>query len=285
MTIAVTVKVHDGVVLASDSASTLYMRDPGGDQAVFNVYNHADKIFNLRKGLPIGALTWGAGSIGHSSISTLAKDLRAKLTGGDEGWRIDPDRYTLTGVAEKARRFLYDERRETVEADQVVMGFRIAGYSSEAASPEVIEFQLTGGGCSEVKPNHEQQDTGITWSGSTEAITRLLQGHGTALPRVLEELGVPEEQIGPAFAKIREGLQVVLAPPPMPIQDAIGLARFLVRTAIEFSHFMPGAPTVGGPIEIAAITKHEGFKWVARKHYYEADLNPPADDELDAEGT
>jgi hypothetical protein len=30
--------------------------------------------------------------------------------------------------------------------------------------------------------------------------------------------------------------------------------------AIIYLHFTPGAPSVGGPIEIAAITKHEGFK-------------------------
>jgi hypothetical protein len=30
---------------------------------------------------------------------------------------------------------------------------------------------------------------------------------------------------------------------------------------------------VGGPIEIAAITKHEGFRWIQRKHFYPAGLN------------
>ena len=28
------------------------------------------------------------------------------------------------------------------------------------------------------------------------------------------------------------------------------------------------------PIEIAAITKHEGFKWIMRKHYFDVRLNP-----------
>lgn len=36
---------------------------------------------------------------------------------------------------------------------------------------------------------------------------------------------------------------------------------------------LPGANTVGGPIELAAITKHEGFKWVTRKHYFDEQLN------------
>jgi len=47
----------------------------------------------------------------------------------------------------------------------------------------------------------------------------------------------------------------------------------LVHAAIMYSRFLPGAQIVGGPIEIAAITKHEGFKWISRKHYYEGVLN------------
>lgn len=62
--------------------------------------------------------------------------------------------------------------------------------------------------------------------------------------------------------------------PPMPIQDAIDLAEFLAHAAIMYSRFNIGASTVGGPIEVAAITKHEGFKWVKRKYYYDARLNP-----------
>lgn len=66
----------------------------------------------------------------------------------------------------------------------------------------------------------------------------------------------------------------------MPIQDAIDLAEFLARLTIEFVRFCPGDATVGGPIEIAAVTKHEGFKWVRRKHYFNAALNPPVREEI-----
>jgi 20S proteasome alpha/beta subunit len=39
MTIAITLKVNDGVVVASDSATTMDFGAEG------NVYNHADKLF------------------------------------------------------------------------------------------------------------------------------------------------------------------------------------------------------------------------------------------------
>ena len=61
--------------------------------------------------------------------------------------------------------------------------------------------------------------------------------------------------------------------PAMPIQDAIDVARFAVETATKFARYGLRPETVGGPTEIAVITKHEGFKWVARTHYYPAELN------------
>ena len=62
----------------------------------------------------------------------------------------------------------------------------------------------------------------------------------------------------------------------IPIQDALDLAQFLVDLTAKYSRYTPGYQSVGGPIDIAAITKHEGFKWVQRKHYFGATLNPPA---------
>src|SRR5439155_26728913 len=106
MTIAISLKVNDGLVLAADSASTLITQVPGGGNAVVNVYNNANKVFNLRKGLPVGAITWGSGSIGKASISTLAKDLRKRFAGDDpphEEWELDPDTYSMLKVAERLR--------------------------------------------------------------------------------------------------------------------------------------------------------------------------------------
>jgi hypothetical protein len=64
--------------------------------------------------------------------------------------------------------------------------------------------------------------------------------------------------------------------PAAPIQDAIDLARFLVETTKGFVRFATSrSKTVGGPIEVAAITKHEGFKWVQRKHFFPSEFNKP----------
>ena len=118
LTIAISIKINDGIVLASDSASTLLAISPDASVAnqqpqVFNVYNNADKVFNLKKGVPIGAITWGAGSIGQASISTILKDLRKIFTDGDEenhpNWKLDRKTFTVEAVAEKLKRFVFSE--------------------------------------------------------------------------------------------------------------------------------------------------------------------------------
>jgi len=60
----------------------------------------------------------------------------------------------------------------------------------------------------------------------------------------------------------------------MPLIDAIELAEFLVDLTIKFTRFLPEAKMVGGPIEVAAISKYEGFRWIKRKHYFDRALNP-----------
>lgn len=59
MTVIVSVKINDGIVMAADSASTF---------ANGMTYLHANKIVNLVKGLPIGAMVTGNGSIGNESV-------------------------------------------------------------------------------------------------------------------------------------------------------------------------------------------------------------------------
>jgi hypothetical protein len=68
----------------------------------------------------------------------------------------------------------------------------------------------------------------------------------------------------------------------MPVQDAIDLAQFLVETTKKFYRFHPGADIVGGYTDTAVVTRHEGFKWISRKHYYSPTLNPLETDHVDA---
>ncbi|MFL5540780.1 MAG: hypothetical protein ACJ8J0_17440, partial [Longimicrobiaceae bacterium] len=53
-----------------------------------------------------------------------------------------------------------------------------------------------------------------------------------------------------------------------PIQDAIDLVRYLAEVVAGYVRFAPGALTVAPPIDVAVITVHDGFQWVARKQWF-----------------
>ena len=77
--------------------------------------------------------------------------------------------------------------------------------------------------------------------------------------------GMTPDAAGRLQEELVRDLYVTLFAPAMPIQDAIDLARFLVETTIGFVRFAVFLPkSVGGAVDVAAITKHEGFRWVHR---------------------
>ncbi len=261
---------------------------PGGHAlGVLNVYDNANKAFNLLKGCPIGAVTWGAGGIGNASISSLVKDFRKLLKEGPEGtggYRLNQDQYTIEEVATKLRRFIYEEQYigafANVPADQKPgLGFIVAGYGKNARDnaehADEYAVVIDQGNCGPPYALRRSEESGVFWAGMGESLNRLILGFGTALPTVLQQnLGVPVNQIPAAMRVIQQVLGAQLAISAMPLKDAIDLAEFLADVAIKFSKFSPGANVVGGPIEIAAISKHEGFKWVKRKYYFDRELNP-----------
>lgn len=283
MSIAVIIGVHDGLVLAADSASSLTVStEPGKITGIANIYNNANKIFNLYKGKPIGCITFGAGSIGNSSIATLIKDLRAKLSRKEDAAKLgfNPDSYTMEQVSHIVADFLSDAcgHQSAPALLNLNIGLLLGGYSTDAALGESWTVEIQNGKTAKVQRLREPDQAGISWGGAAEVLQRIVLGFSPALFQVLAEVSGPPattmEQVAAQLAPLlMTKLQAPLVFAPMPIQDAIDLAGFLVHAAVVFSRFLPGMQIVGGPIEIAAITKHEGFKWISRKHYYDYSLN------------
>lgn len=276
MTIAVSLKVDEGLVLAADSASSLMGQTPDGQPAVINVYNNANKIFNVVKGLPLGAITWGMGSIGNNSIAALIKDLRQRLTTSQDGFH--PNDFEVRDVAERVKRFIFDEHYEPTFREWPAkpdLGFIVAGYSTGKMFAEEYQFTMVNGQFTEPQLLREERVGGVTWNGLIEPITRLLLGFSTQFPDYLKNfLGLNDQQMANLMPALATQFNPGLVQDGMPLQDAIDLAHFLVDTCIQFSRFAPGAPMVGGQIELASINRHEGFIWISRKHYYQPELNP-----------
>jgi len=285
MSVAVLIGVHDGVVLAADSASTLTFPTPAGvvlppgQGVIGNVYDNANKIFNIVKGQPIGCITFGSGNIGNASIGTLIKDLRKKLLETPEEMGFELGKYTMEGVAGIMAKFL------SAELDKVppqiktntTIGFLLGGYSKGGDLGETWGLDVVQGIPQAPKQLRKPDEAGISWGGMTEVLQRMVIGVSPGIFDLLAEVSQPRQAPAALASKlmplIGARLQAPIVFAPMPIQDAIDVARFLVHSAIMFSRFSPGPNMVGGPIEIAAITKHESFKWISRKHYYDQSWN------------
>lgn len=269
VTVAVAVKVFDGIVLATDSATTLLL-DGGAAQ----VYNGADKIFHLHRRRPVAAMTWGNGVIGTASIATLAKDLRRRFMGLDPAradWELQDD-YTVEGVASRLVDMMFDELYAPL-ANHGVLGFLVAGYSGGSKASEAWLVILEDPATRPVPVLAAGPDqSGWMAYAQPEAIQRLFNGYDHHL---VAELGrVIEAAHIPSVMGVLNRRSTQPAQPSMPLPDAINLAGFMVDVTIGYSRFLLGADTVGGPTEVASITRHEGFKWISRKHYYDPRLNP-----------
>ena len=154
---------------------------------------------------------------------------------------------------------------------------RICGYSAGRPLPEVWQVGLQDGTCPAPVVIQGEQPIGTLWNGEFEAMDRIILGRGTNfVAAATTVLGFDQEKAAEVRDKISEQLYQQLILAAAPIQDAIDLARFMVETTKGFIRFSVNRPkTVSGPTEIAAITKHEGFRWVQRKYFFPRDLNLP----------
>ena len=62
----------------------------------------------------------------------------------------------------------------------------------------------------------------------------------------------------------------------IPLSEMASLAENLVNiTSLRRTYAIDGnQQTVGGPTDVAVLSKGDGFVWIKRKHYFNRELNP-----------
>lgn len=60
----------------------------------------------------------------------------------------------------------------------------------------------------------------------------------------------------------------------LPKEDLAAMAESLVSLTSVKRKMSLEVETVGGPVDVAVVTKGDGFVWINRKHYFRANLNP-----------
>lgn len=276
MTVCVALKVQDCIVFAADSTTSITAVQADGNHVSINTYDHANKLFNLRKGLPIAAMTAGIGNFGPSSISTVSKDFRSLLNVEGGKYFVDPTSYTIQTVTQLAYDYFYAERFSSLpDKPNGTFQFWVGGYSHGSDLGELWQFGIQDGlPYGPLCVIEKDAPVGLQWGGQADAINRLVLGYSQHIGLALRAGGVDEAALTDTIAQIGRYTQAQIINPAMPITDAVDLARFLAETTKQFVRFSPGSNSVGGNIDLATITKHENFKWVARKHFYSRNLNP-----------
>lgn len=60
----------------------------------------------------------------------------------------------------------------------------------------------------------------------------------------------------------------------LPKEELASMAEALVSLTSLRRKVSFGLETVGGPVDVAVISKGDGFIWIKRKHYFDPALNP-----------
>lgn len=260
MTLIVSLRIPDGIVIAGDSLST--MVGQGQLEATSDVtcpkcnhrhkiqqklpmphvpattFSYAQKVFSFCGKFGVG--TFGTGLLAGKSIYFAMRLIEQRLK------ELKENETPFEGVTEVARvigdeiHILLKEQLklekvslDALPTDQFPLGVQVVGY--DGTKPKTIEVFVGR----KVKCR-EQKQLGCTFSGSGEIV------------HAIWELYKKQPESQPPYHVFS-------------LQDAIDYAEFLIRTTIAHQRFSQTIPTVGGDIDIALVTPFDGFRWIRQK--------------------
>lgn len=249
MTICVSVRVPEGIVLGTDSMSTVTVKDTEGIPYVVKSYPNARKLFQIGD-LPIGVFTYGLARIGNRSLMELIHQFSA----ANQEQSVP---LVANGLAEFINQAYSSEFPP--EAVQPTLGLYIAGYSKgsynvherEVIFPQQLvskTVQRTGG------------ENGVLWRGMEIPFYRLYIGCDPILLDSLSKDAVNAETIN--LVKEEKKYTMLIPFGNMHLQDATDFAVFVLRTTIGYNQFEVGLPICGGELQVAALSAVDGFQWI-----------------------
>lgn len=257
MTIAINLAVPEGIVFAADSRQTY--TNARGDVRVGS--DNGRKLFQL--GPRAAAVTYGWAFLLGRSIGSHVNDFKVSL--GNQQLSVEDMAKGLGQyLTQQYRQSIEQKYGQPVAEDSYAVAALVGGYNEGEKSGQVFEVYAPNGEHYAVRKTNDSP--GISWRGQTLVIGRLLKGYD---PRLRELPGFTEE-LGKSLDEAKLDFSVDYW--AMPLQDAVDLALFLVRTTIEMQRFSdginmaPGAPaSCGGPIDVAVIEPNDGFRWIQNK--------------------
>jgi hypothetical protein len=280
MSLGIAIKGTEGVVLAADSRVTLFaqvlaqgpqgLQGPQVPMLIPSTFDHATKLLRVQNENQkhVAAVTFGAGSIGLSQPRTA----RSFMPEFEREVEAEP-RLGVMEFADKLSDFFAKQWAASDMGQNPApvpdMVFFVGGYNAGDAYGTVLKFSIPS------SPRPEQAipggQFGAAWGGQREITDRIMQGFDPAVPMLVEDiLSLPQARRNPAA--LNDALKAKMPTPIpwqfLPLQDCVDLAIFLVRTTIAYQRFIVGVRGVGGAIDVATITRTDGFDEVQAKQIF-----------------
>jgi len=254
MSLVVSLRIPDGIVLAADSLSTQTsaMQIMADLQATCPECNKqfpikefklppvpfasssrsfAQKITSLRKsdcGYHFGIATFGFGIINGKTIY-----YHLRLINDDKAFSglKECANYIAEYFSEQLRQQFKDV--DQMPEDAFPLGFQVVGYEDKISKTYLLNLG---------KKNRITilDKVGCTFGGEGFLVNKMWE-----LKKEIPDIGINYHSLS--------------------LQDAVDLAEYYITATAQLQRFSNRHPTVGGDVDIALITSYSGFKWIKCK--------------------
>lgn len=248
MSLVVSLRIPDGIVVAADSLSTsqsiLDIKAVGQDgkevpiqqfSIPFSASSYTQKVFSLFKNYAF--TSFALGIINQRSIHYHIKQFEKLYPKSNEN--LEKVKNAIIRYFENELLEQMPDYKTKVPKGQCLLGFQLSGYEDVNNKQVGTTYEVFLGGPDIVENRFDI--IGCRFNGDLRFIN------------TFAEIG----------NKINFGF--------FTLQDAIDFCNFIIQTTATFQRFAiaTGVPTVGGDIDIALVTPFNGFQWIKRKKIME----------------
>ena len=269
MSLGIVFKGPEGIVIAADSRVTLnaQFKHPNGEIIILpSTFDNATKLLKISKQNRVGIVTFGLGAIGKKDPRTahsFIPEFEAKINKEDKGiMTVENFANTLSEFFMHQWSELQMPNPNEYNADPMV--FLVAGYDDET-SPYGRVYEIT---IPKMPKAIEKikDEFGAIWGGQREYVDRLINGYdGNFLQIAKAQLNLNDTQTKELEDSCSKNLSIKIPYQFLPLQDCVDLSIFLIRATINLQQWTVGIRGVGGAIDVATITRVEGFKAIQEK--------------------
>lgn len=301
MTLIISITTPNGIIMASDSRQTL--KNP--KQMTRISTNYANKLFAVNERIIVGTagMAFFADETGvQRSVSTYVNDFcntkylnnmsvkdvatelhsyinrkypwEQQLEASAQQFKLDAQSKGLNilslEIKDNVVEFKVKHPNGMIETGNISVepiNLLISGFNTDG-SFETYESISPGN----IQVKRETDNYGCTWIGQGDVVSRMILGYDAKIFNTSLFQGISSTTSQQDIIKQLQGLEYNIPWPLLTLQDAVDLAVFLIKSTSIIQRYADGITMdggdiqgVGGPIDVAIITRKDGIKWIKQK--------------------